>query len=178
VPSNSPTRRYARTLEPLDDEDKTTLWVRHSSAFPLVKKQPLVPLVPQDRSSDSKAVALSKTLRPMAERFERFPFAYLFSTVALVIAGVALYFARTAPPETVRPAAVPTAEVAPPPPPVVPPSTNDARPTPSATRLIVVGKPPIDVMSLPVAPPAPPSRPRPRIPSNPTPRSPDPSPTP
>jgi hypothetical protein len=98
-----------------DDDDKTTLWVRgHSSAFPLVPKERPSPLVPRDRSSDSKvAVALTKTLRPIAASLRWFPLAYVLSASALVVAGLALYFAR------------------------------------------ITGKPPIDVMSLPVAPPAP-----------------------
>jgi hypothetical protein len=176
--NSSPTRRYARSLEPLDDDDdyKTTLWVRGSAAFPLVPKEPSLPLVPRDRTSDSRSLALSTTVHPAPSAprtLTRFPLAYVLSTLALAVAGFALYFARTTPPEPAR-----AATAAPPKPvDVVAPAPAAAPlPTASATRLIVVGKPPIDVMSLPVAPSAPASRARPRIPSNPTPRpAPDPS---
>src|SRR5258705_9446225 len=87
----SPTRRSALSDESPED-DKTTLWVRGSSAFPLVPKEPTFPLVPKDRSSDSK-VAVSKTLRPMAPGFRESPLAYVLSTIALGVAGVALYYA-------------------------------------------------------------------------------------
>jgi hypothetical protein len=173
-------------LDEEEENEKTTLWVRGSSAFPLVPKKKPLPLVPRERSSDSKAaVVLSKTLRPLAATLRWFPLSYVLSIVALVVAGVALYFARTTPNEPARAAAPAPSSVelaapsqpAPPPPapaataPAVPahalpaavvpaPSASVARPAPTSTS-----KPPIDIMSLPVAPPAP-ARARPHAAGN------------
>jgi hypothetical protein len=163
----------AGAVEPLDDEnEKTTLWVRGDSAeFPLVPKERPLPLVPRERPSDSKAAfVLSKTLRPIAATLRWFPLAYVLSTAALVVAGLALYFARTAPNEPPRAAAAPSSsvEVAAPPSPAPPPPVPPP-PAPSASVVraqpATTGKSPIDVMSLPIAPPA--SRPKPRGPSAP-----------
>jgi hypothetical protein len=138
------------------DEDKTTLWVRASDEFPLVPKEPSsFPLVPKDRPSDSRvatvAPPLSRTLRPIAEGIRAFPFAYFFSTIALGVAGVALYYARALPFEPARKvAATKTIDVAPAPPPRPPPLVLSIAPPPPAAS----SKPSIDVMSLPTAPPA------------------------
>jgi hypothetical protein len=145
----SPTRRIVVSDD--DDDFKTTLWVRGSSVFPLVPKESSFPLVPRDRPSDSKpAPAVSRTLRPIAEGIRSFPFAYFFSTIALGVAGVALYYARALPFEPHRTAATRAVDVAPPPPPRPPPLVLSIAPHPTAAPS---SKPPVDVMSLPTAPP-------------------------
>jgi hypothetical protein len=136
------------------DEDKTTLWVRASDEFPLVPKEPSsFPLVPKDRPSDSRVASvappLSRTLSPIAEGIRAFPFAYFFSTIALAVAGVGLYYARALPFEPARKGAAKSVDVAPPPPPRPPPLVLSIAPPPPAPS----GKAPIDVMNLPTAPP-------------------------
>ncbi len=104
--------------------------------------------------------ARSSVLRPLAARLRAFPLAYALSVVALAVAGIAWYLAQATPPESAAARAassttLPTAAsvALPPAPPAEPPS--DAVTT--APPHVVVSKPPIDVLSLPVAPPAQPA---------------------
>ncbi len=170
-----PERRSSYSVESLE-EDKTTLWVRDpTSEFPLVPRsdRPL-PRLPSDRPSETRALAVSKTLRPMAAGLRDFPFAYVLSMIALAVAGVSLYLARTAPSDAQRAAAAgpviaapkptPPLEIRPPARPAV--SAELDRPAASPPSGIVhippttSGRPPIDIMSLPIAPPAGRAKPR------------------
>jgi hypothetical protein len=132
---------------------------------------------PAERADESwnevrPGMALSRTLRPLADGLRSFPFAYLFSIAALGMSGAAWYLSRSTPAETPRPAVAaqatpPVAAAAPKPPIAVAPApAQPPAETAPATSVAVskatqpmatqpVRKSPIDVMSLPVAPPAP-----------------------
>jgi hypothetical protein len=106
----------------------------------------------KDRPRDSRSgIALSRTLRPLAAGLRSFSLVHALALAALALAGIALFLARTTPPESVGAvAARPTArEISAPaePSPASPPAAV------TATARHVASKPPINVNSLPVAPP-------------------------
>lgn len=106
----------------------------------------------QDRPRDTRSgIALSRTLRPLAAGLRSFSLVHALALAALAIAGIALFLARTTPPESVVAAAAPsmTAEISAPAEPL--PASPPEAVTSTARR--VASKPPIDVNSLPVAPP-------------------------
>jgi hypothetical protein len=106
----------------------------------------------KDRPRDTRSgIALSRTLRPLAAGLRSFSLVHVLALAALALAGIALFLARTTPPESVGAAAAPSTarEISAPaePSPASPPAAV------TATARHVASKPPIDVNSLPVAPP-------------------------
>ncbi len=156
-------RRPALVID--DDEDEATRVYAGSltEAFDEMNER-----WPDERPGDSwpdtrtgSGMALSRTLRPLAAGLRSFPFAYVFSIAALGMSGAAWYMSRTAPVEAIQaPAAAPKPTEPLAPAPAAAPASAQIAPAASvvATKAIVQAparKAPIDVMSLPVAPPAP-----------------------
>jgi hypothetical protein len=110
-------------------------------------------------------LALSITLHPLAARLRSFSLVNAFACAALALAGIAWYLSKTLPPEPVVATAAPSIpeEIsAPPEPPASPsaeipaaaPAVPAAAPAvPAAAPPGIVSKQPIDIFSLPPAPP-------------------------
>jgi hypothetical protein len=156
-----------------DDENEKTRVYAGSWSGVLDAREERWPEEQPERPSGSwsesrSGLALSRTLRPLAAGLRSFPFAYVFSIAALGMSGAAWYLSRTAPVDAGHPpAAAAPAKPSPPvaaAPPLAPPSAEIAQaasvapPKPAPAAQLPARKTPIDVMSLPVAPPAPANR--------------------
>jgi hypothetical protein len=103
-------------------------------------------------------LALSITLHPLAARLRSFSLVNAFACAALALAGIAWYLSKTLPPEPVVATAAPSIpeeiSAPPEPPPSAPAEITAAPPLGIVTAPPgIVGKQPIDVFSLPPAPP-------------------------
>jgi len=109
--------------------------------------------------------ATSLTWRPLAARLRSISLLHAFAFAALAVAGIAWYLSKTLPPEPVSARSAPSLPAAATPPPSVPspsiPEEVSAPPEPRTLAPVEVttvapraaSKPPIDVSSLPLAPP-------------------------
>jgi hypothetical protein len=168
---NRQTRRPALVIDDDDEDEKTRVYAGSLSGVldALEERWPEErPEQPSGSWSESRSgLALSRTLRPLAAGLRSFPFAYVFAIAALGMSGAAWYLSRTAPVDAGPPAAAaaaPAGAKASQPVAAAPPvaqasaeiapaaSVAPAKPAPVAQP--PTKKTPIDVMSLPVAPPA------------------------
>jgi len=103
-------------------------------------------------------LALSITLHPLAARLRSFSLVNAFAFTALALAGIAWYLSKTLPPEPVVATAAPSIpeEISAPPEPPAAASAEIPAAVPAvpvAAPAGIVSKQPIDVFSLPPAPP-------------------------
>jgi len=111
-------------------------------------------------------LSLSLTWRPLAARLRSVSLLQVFAFAALAVAGIAWYLSKTLPPETAAARSAPSIPAQSIPAPSIPapsiPEEISAPPEPRALAPVEVttvapraaSKPPIDVSSLPLAPPA------------------------